>query len=105
MNKTCDNCKYMARHSDLCCLKIADWKLRPESNTCDNWGAHPLVQLGIDIERTRCAKICEELADRLRSMADLSRAHRGDLNNSEADTFSAQSITAAACAKRIRGEK
>ena len=95
MNKTCDNCKYMARHSDLCCLKIADWKLRPESNTCDNWGAHPLVQLGIDIERTRCARICADRAERLAATAEQYPA-------GTAVCFAAE---ARECERLIRGEQ
>lgn len=101
MNKTCDNCKYMARHSDLCCLKIADWKLRPESNTCDNWGANPLVQLGIDIERTRCAQVCGKLIEEYRGKL---RAARECDHRDRMVEYSASIHALERAEKMIRGE-
>lgn len=76
MNKTCDNCKWLAKHCDMCCHAQSNWKGLPESNTCDNWGAHPLVQLGIDIERTRCAKICADIAKEATGVATARECER-----------------------------
>jgi len=98
MNKTCDNCKWLVQYNGMCCHTLSNWKLRPESNTCENWGANPLVQLGIDIERTRCAEICDKLSREYRNRAMLSLSRR------TAEMSEAAGNAAESCALEIRGE-
>lgn len=70
MIKTCDTCEWSARMSDMCCHNLLAWRKQPESNTCYDWKVHPLVQLGIDSENARCAKVCADRAAMLESTAD-----------------------------------
>ena len=95
MIKTCDTCEWSARMSDMCCHNLLAWRKQSESNTCDDWKMHPLVQLGIDSERLRCAKICADRAATLEATAEQYPA-------GTAVCFAAE---ARECERRIRGEK
>lgn len=99
----CDYCEVQDCAFVAICGKLKDTETTISIGKCAHFQGD-LIAKAREEERERCARICEELADRLQRMADLSRARRGDLSNSEAEAFGVQSITAAACARRIRGE-
>lgn len=102
MNKTCDNCKWLVQYNGMCCQPQTSWKLRPESNTCDNWGANPLVQLGIDIERTRCTQACDKLTEEYRQLL---RAYNECNHRDRVAAYTAALVALEQVGKLIRGER
>ena len=99
----CEACEYFTG-SDCWANPKSVEPCTPE-RTCPRFKYEASYGKVAELERERCAKICESSAKRYEGLAIAARESRGPLSNSEANEYMWAAECARQQAKQIRGEK